>query len=698
MKKLAILFLCALSLLGCNLGQVPEPTTVILATNTLTPTATASLAPQSTPTLTPPSPTSIPDRDCADQETFESGIGLHFDGSNLVRMGNGQLHGIDWSQDGKRIAVGTETGVYLLDATTLEQLRYIETPHDVEVVRFSPNGKLIATDDYTRVAIWDVESGMLVAHLGERVAFHSVRWRFPFSAEVGNLSFHPDGHLIALHTTNYSGLDSNPGIEIWDIQTQELVREWKANDKSFFLPDALFSPDGKWVVSNWEDGITVWDTETGEEVRKFLSQGRKISFSPTGRKLAMADTERVRVVDLVTGTSISINAGNTYEPVTGIISTDEKKLLTHYTENKEPYKTPISIWDITTGTKLHDLEVTDFVIGFARNPSKNELATIGYNRQTYMQYVRIWDIDYGKLLNQLTFSQHIARELALSPDGTLLIVEKNGHFHLYNAKTGGYLCMLEGEIEKPYHLSFSNESEMMAYVSFDGDATIWNLKTGKVVQTFKSGSEAEVEPQLSQFLFPEKKNDQTIVWVWKSKNDDTETKVINTCDSNVSIPTNCPGAFSPDGAFVIKSDWEILSILETQSQNVLSNLEDSRGMTNFTFSPDGRHILGLSYMDWTVSVWDARTYKKVARINSGMEGEGPILGNQEFTFTTDGAKLATYLPYFHKGAVRIWNTTTWEMEKAFDSKGGIGDIAISGSGNLIVGLSGYVVYFWQTGQ
>ena len=698
MKKLAIFFLCTLFLMGCNLGRVSEPTRVILVTNTSTPTVTASLTPQAIPTLAPPSPTPIPDSDCTDQETFEPGVGLHFNGSSLVRMGNGQLYGIDWSQDGKLIAVGTETGIYLLDATTLEQLRYIETLHEVEVVRFSPNGKLIATDDYSKVAVWDVESGMPVAHLGEKVAFHSVRWGFPFSAEVGNLSFHPDGRLIALHSMNYSGSDSNPSIEIWDIQTQELVREWKANDKSFFLPDALFSPDGKWIVSNWDDGITAWDMETGEEVRKFLYQGRKINFGPTGHKLAIADAERVRVVDLVTGTSTSINAGNTYEPVTGLISTDEKKLITHYTENKEPYKTPVSIWDITTGKKLHDLDVTDFVIGFSRNPIKNELATIGYNRQTYTEYVRVWDIDSGKLLHQLTFSRHIARKLALSPDGAQLIVELNDHFHLYNAKTGGYLCMLEGEVKKPYHLSFSKDGENMAYVNLGGDATVWNLITGEIVQTFKSGAAIEVDPQLTQFLSLEKKIGQAMVWAWKSKNDDTDAKVINTCDSSTSIPTDCPGAFSPDGTLIIKSDWQSLSIQETLSQKVLSTLDDSRGMTNFTFSPDGRYILGLSYMDWTVSVWDAKTYKKVATINSGMEGEGPILGNQEFSFTTDGTQLATYLPYYHKGAVRIWNTKTWEMEKTLDSKGGIGGIAISGDGKLIVGLSGYVIYFWQTEQ
>jgi len=86
--------------------------------------------------------------------------------------------------------------------------------------------------------------------------------------------------------------------------------------------------------------------------------------------------------------------------------------------------------------------------------------------------------------------------------------------------------------------------------------------------------------------------------------------------------------------------------------------------------------------------------EKVTKINSGMEGDGPYLSVQEFSFTSDGDLLVTYLPYWND-SVKLWNTQTWELEQNFDYIGGIRDAKISGDGSLITALSGYTVYFWH---
>lgn len=704
MKKTISFLICSAFLLS---GCVPQATILPTATDMHPTTAqTPSLTPAPLPTSTatstwtPASP-SIPDTDCMDAETFETGAAVYYESSQLVHMGNGQLYGIDWSKDGKRIAIGSETGIHIFDARTMQPVKYIETPYDVEVVRFSPDGKWIATDDHSQVVVWDVETGELISRFGETVDFYSVRWGYPFRVPLGNISFHPGGNLVAIHSMNYSGMDSSPSIEIWNIQTRKLVREWKAekDEKDFFVPDPIFSPDGKWIASPWKNGINIWNVETGE-VFKHISSESKISyFSPNGKQLIVNDSDRIRIFDIERDTSVSIFPGNSYEPVTGTISVDGTKLVTHYSEGKEPYSTPVAIWDTKTGKKLRELNIPDFVLGLVINPVKNELATIGYTKDQ-IESIRIWDLETGVLVRQLKFSQQIGREIALSPDGSKLIVVRDEHFHLYNAQTGGYLCMLQEPIEGPYFLSFSASGEKMAAIHLDGSAMVWDLETGKNEQTLMPEQTTSPKVPLAGLLtynmMPVKKQHwDLITWAWKNQDGGIGSWMINTCDAGSSIPTDCPGAISSDGKFILTTTLDGLAIQNAHSLEVLHNFEDSLGATNFTFSPDGRYILVLSYLDWTIKIWDATTYTKIATINSGMEGEGPILGNQKFSFSADGSKLVTYLPYFQEGSVRVWNTQTWKQEKSFNTRGGVGNVAISGDGNLIAGLSGYVVYLWH---
>jgi WD40 repeat protein len=286
-------------------------------------------------------------------------------------------------------------------------------------------------------------------------------------------------------------------------------------------------------------------------------------------------------------------------------------------------------------------------------------------------------------------------------------VEADDHFHIYNIHTGGYLCMLQEPIHQyGYHLSFRADGKKLAYISPRENVIIWDLETGKADQiitleqirsqnipansllSFRTTAITEPSPVISNW--------DLIAWGWKNAKGVVESWIINTCDAATSIPSDCPGAISPDRKFTISKTMEDLVVQDTNTQKTLhAFVERRRGSTNFTFSPDGHYILALNYLDWTITVWDSKTYQEIAKINSGMEGEGPILGNQEFSFSSDGAKLATYLPYLHKDAIRVWNTQTWKAEKSFTTKGGIGDIAISGDGKLVVGLSGYVIYIWR---
>ncbi|TEU18288.1 MAG: hypothetical protein E3J21_06270, partial [Anaerolineales bacterium] len=63
----------------------------------------------------------------------------------LARWGKGTVGEVTWSLDGQLLAVASSLGIYLYDAETLEEVRYIKTEVRVMDVAFSPDGAILAS-------------------------------------------------------------------------------------------------------------------------------------------------------------------------------------------------------------------------------------------------------------------------------------------------------------------------------------------------------------------------------------------------------------------------------------------------------------------------------------------------------------------------------------------------------------------------
>ena len=148
-------------------------------------------------------------------------------------------------------------------------------------VRFSPDGRRLATVSAESVKLWDAQTGQ-----------EQLTCRDPH----GNLQevvFSTDGRRLAAVGGRFA-VHPDREIKVWDAQTGREVLSLRGHVGG--LMDVAFSPDGRRLASTGLDqSIKIWDVATGQEVltlRGHLDDVFCLVFSPDGHRLASASFDK----------------------------------------------------------------------------------------------------------------------------------------------------------------------------------------------------------------------------------------------------------------------------------------------------------------------------------------------------------------------------------------------------------------------
>jgi WD40 repeat protein len=259
------------------------------------------------------------------------------------------------------IAINPQRGLQLWDVKTHDLIRiFAEQVRDIIDVAFSHDGQTITSINYDAVVhAWDADNSSLLRtfKIPGRTAAFSPDDRTLASAQVhgddiwlldlqtgqkfdiltttqpsgvGIMEFSPQGQVLASASNSYF----EPGIRIWDVKANKLLREVSKN--SHGISTMAFSPDGGILASSEYGGFVILQNINTEQAAptQILHRlpGHAIAFSPDGHIIATSVENDVILWDTSSGQRLAQLKGHTASIWHIVFSPDGKTLATTSTD------------------------------------------------------------------------------------------------------------------------------------------------------------------------------------------------------------------------------------------------------------------------------------------------------------------------------------------------------------------------------
>lgn len=543
--------------------------------------------------------------------------------------------------------------------------RYSETTgeeREAELLRKSLRSGLLRAAALVLVLLAAAVAAAAALSLAEE--WDSVRLSDGHSAAVRQAVFSPDGRTLV------SGSEDGKVI-VWDFAGRERVATF--SDHGAWVNAVAVSPDGKWCATGGEDGTAiVWDALRWKKAAVLRHGARVVAlaFSPDSQWLACAAQGQIILRDTLRWEKVRefafwFSYGNLFYSPNGrwVISSAGR------------------MWDPATGEQVDYNDPSNNWLALSPD-GRNWTGIDGRGVVTFAELPQPW-WSPPKVLGRHQVHQDHGRAVAFSRDGRLLASAAED-IVLWQAATQARIARLEHPAIV-WSVAFSPDGRWLVSSHGDGSIVLWDTVERERVASFNEHSAPVRAVAFSPdgIRLASASEDRSVI-VWDLKNQKKQA-VLTGHETRVTAV-----------AFPHRGDW--LASVDQSGAIISWDLEHGRPRLGFNYpgqpwtasyciaiSPDA------SFIAVTHGVYESATGRQVAdltRIPSADNTYGLV-------FSPDGRWLAGVTA---SGRIFILETRGWRLEEEIDTKGRhLISVSYSRDGRwLVTGEDQGAVRLWQT--
>lgn len=663
-------------------------------------------------------------RDCQPEDAeirYPEGETYFSPSGRLEQIGRGRIVAVEWFPDGTFLVLGTDRGVHILNAQTLEEHYVIKTNRAVSNLKISADGQHIAAKYCSSLVIWDIKTGKLIAHLSD----HASEFKFDDQQERMFVQVTHD------RTDPEFGID----LEVWDIASQSLVKQYEIDgwlqgvfELSLAEKTSTYGKIYQQYVS-WNEQVSFVDLDTNETLQIWPNT-QSMTHIPNDVEWTLRKKVdgRIDLVNIVSGEESYVRTIDK-DATVQLISPDGLRFLTDLRVDRN---IQLDVWDIPSGDHLMSIpDISDVEnVGYAFDPTGTKLVTVSPRR------IQIWDIATAEIIESDTFSFDSNGLLVpvFSPGGKEFAVITFDGVELYNLETGEQSQFFHSVVNRnrnPRFLSFSPYGDHLMLASYIqpmySDAytqlQVWDTGTGQIIQDIVFRNEKILDEGEPLITYKSVKHDDKAskvsgddyVWAWQDPISNELTWITTRCYSrpDAQYPPCYHALVDKDGSRFVFANYPVtdevifsgteiqpvdnhsLYVIDIESQQTITNTTLFNNRYGFSLSSNGQFLVSGQYGlgSYQIAVIDAQTGELIQALQ-GIDPTNPVswYTNFFFTFSHDQTRMA--VRQFEQERVRVYDTSTWEIVAEFRPSGHSGTIGLNQDGSIAVLLTNGAVQIW----